>query len=345
MSSMRRRELAQTTRMSKVRKLEHIQAIRDQLDTMSISASTRKIAIAILDSKTLEMDEFNANTLIKTAEAAKRTIDNELSASALADEIAENLRLFNLELDLKEKQAEIEELNRQLEVKSELCRLAGDVSHDVNNCLTVINGNLELLKTSDEPSKQELFDDIDIATKRSEVLLKRILEFSKGINFNRFKTNVSELIKSATRQSGKFQKVKVETDIHDGLVSKIDPVSITSALENLLVNAEQSVENNGLIRVTAEKIKLTEVTDSQPLNTNQNEFILITIEDNGVGIPKTLIKKIFEPFFTTKESNQGTGLGLSIVKRTLDLHGGYVTVSSQTGKGSFTKFKIYLPVT
>lgn len=102
---------------------------------------------------------------------------------------------------------------------------------------------------------------------------------------------------------------------------------INQLLTNLLLNAAESIQDNGEIKV------ISKVKDQQ---------ILIHVCDNGSGIPAYAIHKIFDPFYTTKKEGEGTGLGLAISYDIVKEHGGNLTVSSELGKG--TVFTIALPL-
>jgi signal transduction histidine kinase len=97
---------------------------------------------------------------------------------------------------------------------------------------------------------------------------------------------------------------------------------------NLLTNAAQAIETRGTIRIA------TRCTD--------DEQVAVAIEDNGCGIPESVLGSIRDPFFTTKEVGTGTGLGLSIVDRIIREHGGQLHISSVEGRGS--TFTVILPV-
>lgn len=96
-------------------------------------------------------------------------------------------------------------------------------------------------------------------------------------------------------------------------------------LSNLISNAIDALPNGGNIFISARI---------------EDEEIVLTVEDTGVGIAEENLGRLFKPFFTTKE--RGTGLGLAICKRFVELHGGHIFVESKVGRG--TKFTIRLPV-
>jgi two-component system NtrC family sensor kinase len=96
---------------------------------------------------------------------------------------------------------------------------------------------------------------------------------------------------------------------------------------NLLVNSSHAIEKQGEIAL---------------VSWSDNNFVYVSVADNGCGIPEEIQSKIFEPFFTTKEIGKGTGLGLSISYDIIRKHGGDLTVESIVGKG--TTFTVKLPL-
>jgi len=97
---------------------------------------------------------------------------------------------------------------------------------------------------------------------------------------------------------------------------------------NLLTNAAQAMgDKGGTIKVAA---------------SNQDHCVLLTVADDGPGIPKDVLPRIFDPFFTTKDVGEGSGLGLSIVHGIVERHGGHIDVESEPGQG--TKFSISFPL-
>jgi signal transduction histidine kinase len=123
-------------------------------------------------------------------------------------------------------------------------------------------------------------------------------------------------------------KHKITIHKHYASLPKVhcSPSQINHVLLNLLTNAGQAIEYQGLINIK------THV---------DNKFIHLAIQDNGKGIPKELLPKIFEPFFTTKSFGQGTGLGLAVSQHIIQQHGGHIKVVSEVGKG--TKIVVSLP--
>jgi len=128
------------------------------------------------------------------------------------------------------------------------------------------------------------------------------------------------------RQQAITKRIMIEMEV-SGPIPPVDhdPNQINQVLLNLLLNAIQSMDKAGTIRVLLE-------TDE--------DAVLITVADEGKGIPPEHLPNIFRPFFTTK--GHGTGLGLSLARRTVESHGGQIDVTSEVGKGS--RFHIRLPI-
>ena len=128
------------------------------------------------------------------------------------------------------------------------------------------------------------------------------------------------------RQQAITKRISVELEIKDVIPpAEHDPNQINQVLLNLLLNAIQSMDKPGVIRVSLE---------------SDEDDVLITVADEGKGIPPEHLPNIFRPFFTTK--GHGTGLGLSLARRMVEAHGGHIDVTSVVGRG--TEFQVRLPI-
>ncbi len=219
-----------------------------------------------------------------------------------------------------------------------LSMLAGGIAHDFNNILTALLGNITLLKTNvkDEGQNSDFLEDMEKASQRAKKLTQQLLLFSKGGNPVKENAVINELIKESAefvlRGSTSICEFAFAPDLFH---VEIDKGQISQVIQNIVINAEQSMPGGGIIHVSVGNITLS----SNLLGLNAGDYLKISISDNGTGIPRENLKRIFDPYFTTKST--GSGLGLSICYSIIKKHGGVIEVNSESFKG--TVFNIYLP--
>jgi PAS domain S-box-containing protein len=240
--------------------------------------------------------------------------------------------------DITEIQLLEEELLKAQKLES-IGVLAGGIAHDFNNILTAILGNISLVKLYAE-KRSKIYKQIEIAEKaafRARDLTQQLLTFSKGGMPVLKATKLMDLIKDSAQfvMRGAESKCKFEIspELHYG---KVDSGQISQVLQNLILNAKQSMPDGGIIEIKAENITV-DIESGIPLT--PGEYIKISISDTGKGIPENVQGKIFDPFFTTR--SEGNGLGLSSAYYIIKKHRGYITFESKEGEG--TTFHVYLP--
>ena len=217
--------------------------------------------------------------------------------------------------------------------------LAGGIAHDFNNLLTAILGNISLaaLNIKNEDKAINILNSAEEACIRAKDLTNKLLTFSKGGTPIKVLSSIDPILKESTKFALTGSNVKCEFTIQENIsLVEVDKGQINQVLQNIIINADQSMPSGGIIKLTAEDITDGHINDDLIKTGN---YVKITIEDKGVGIPKELINKIFDPFFTTKQ--KGSGLGLATSYSIIKNHGGDITVESELGKG--TIFNIYLP--
>jgi len=216
---------------------------------------------------------------------------------------------------------------------------AGGVAHDFNNILTIVLGNLSLAKmflTGDENIQKRL-DKAEKAALRAKDLTQQLLMFSKeGMPIKKI-SSIKELIEESVNFSLTGSKIVCETLIPDGIWAlEIDEGQISQSINNLIINAIQAMPEGGRILFSARNIVLKK---DNKFRLKAGNYVRISIEDEGTGIPPENLSKIFDPYFTTKE--KGNGLGLYSVYSIISKHDGAISVESTVGIG--TKFNIFLP--
>jgi PAS domain S-box-containing protein len=256
----------------------------------------------------------------------------------LHDDKGKVMGLVGVSRDTTERKKMQEELLKAKKLES-IGILAGGIAHDFNNILTGILGNISVAKAKVN-SEDEIFKTLVKAEKaslRAKDLTQQLLTFSKGGAPIKETTSIGELIEDSANFVLRGSNVKCEFSIPDGLWPvEIDKGQINQVLNNLIINADQSMPDGGVINVSAENVSIS-AKDTLPLK--KGRYIKIIIKDQGIGIPEQHLQKIFDPYFTTKKKGDGLGLATSysIVKN----HKGHIQVESKLGAGS--TLIIYLP--
>ncbi|GMT42786.1 MAG: hypothetical protein IEMM0002_1197 [bacterium] len=240
--------------------------------------------------------------------------------------------------DITEKRRMERELQKSQKLES-LGILAGGIAHDFNNLLTAIMGNISMAKLDidEETETHEILDEAENAVKRTKDLTRQLLTFSRGGEPVKEIGNVSEIIRSTVNFALRGSKSISDMELSEALpLLEIDVGQISQVINNLVINADQSMPEGGVIRVRAASVILG-ADDALPLG--EGRYIRISIQDEGVGISGENINRIFDPFFTNKKD--GSGLGLATSYSIVGKHSGLITVESMPGKGS--TFHVYLP--
>jgi CheY-like chemotaxis protein len=119
------------------------------------------------------------------------------------------------------------------------------------------------------------------------------------------------------------------------------PTQLHQILMNFCVNARDSMPDGGTLTLATQNVRLDAAEAVKIPGAKPGNYLCVSVADTGTGIPAGLKEKLFQPFFTTKAADKGTGLGLSTSLSIAKNHGGFITVESETGRGS--EFKLFLP--
>jgi signal transduction histidine kinase/CRP-like cAMP-binding protein len=202
-------------------------------------------------------------------------------------------------------------------------RAASSILHDFKNLLAVVHNYAQfILKSKNEEDINDLVQRILTSSHLMITMSREILLYAKGdTHLNRQPHSVKEILNVIiTLIENELNKKKIEliTEIPDDLAYDFDKDKISRALYNLMKNASEAVPiDQGKIKITAASVK---------------DELILSVSDNGVGIPESFLNNIFTPFATTK--TEGTGLGLMIVKSIVEAHGGKIEIESTEGKGT-----------
>ncbi len=247
---------------------------------------------------------------------------------------------FSLITDITRRKKIEDELLKTQRLES-LGTLAGGLAHEFNNLLTGIMGNIALVKLDLPEGKEahERLTDAERTTEKARSLARQLLTFAQGGAPVKKLLSIGELVRTTGTFALHGSKNKADISVPDDLwATEADESQISQVITNLVNNADQAMPEGGIIRVTCRNVTI-EAQRGLPLA--PGKFVMISIADEGSGIPRAHINRIFDPYFTTKDKNSGLGLATaySIVKR----HNGHITVESGPGAGS--TFTVYLPST
>lgn len=293
--------------------------------------------------------------------------------------MAENLESLYNDLDkkVKERTKELENANKELKstqamvVHSEKMRSLGElvagITHEINNPVNFIHGNMVHLKNYSNALIQIISAYEEMESELSEAQRNKLSELKEELEYDFIKEDLPDLIESChegtTRTKNIILDLKNFSRLDEMVVNQIDlPKEIDTTLNilynkikhkaeivkdyeqnlpyiegyggqlnqvfmNILDNACYAIEEKGTITIRIHK---------------QDENVIVQFEDTGCGMTEEQTHKIFDPFFTTKPVGEGTGLGLSISYKVIQRHQGTISVSSEVGKG--TCFTICLPI-
>lgn len=237
---------------------------------------------------------------------------------------------------------------RQVQKLEAIGQLAGGIAHDFNNLLTGILGYANLLKLNTQ--RQDIVlraaHVIEKAAERGAQLTSQLLGFARqGKHQNvpvDLHATIHEIITLLSRTVDKKIKFTQRLQAHDVLIQG-DPGQLQQVILNLALNARDAMPEGGEMIFATEVVTLDEAYCRQHIGTTPGHYLLLSVTDTGIGIPKAIQDRIFEPFFTTKPPGKGTGMGLAMVYGIVKNHGGTIRVYSEEGQGA--TFKVYLPIT
>lgn len=248
-----------------------------------------------------------------------------------------NLRALVVAQDVTARKKVEEEMQR-IERLESLGVLAGGIAHDFNNILTAVLGSVSLARLSPSVNDVDrLLAETEKACIRAKDLTQQLLTFSKGGAPVRRTSAIGRALKEWVAFALRGSNVQCRFEIADDLWSvRVDEGQMNQVIHNIVLNAEQAMPAGGTVTVSA---KNQEIGGDNKLALTTGRYIVIKVQDHGVGIPPAHLAKIFDPFYTTKQG--GSGLGLATAYSIAKRHDGIIRVESQPGVGS--SFFIYLP--
>ena len=224
-------------------------------------------------------------------------------------------------------------------------QLAGGIAHEFNNLLSIIIGHSELLLDELMPSSPgcESVREIQTASGKAAALTRQLMAFARRQPLQPQVVNIIQLLN------------RLQTVIHSSLragialempspdqtaLVEVDSIQLAQVILSLAGNASDAMPDGGRLTIRVQQVELSEGAFGRGIEVPSGPFVLVTVEDTGVGMDDETKSRIFEPFFSTKRFGEGTGLGLAVVYGIVKQHGGFIFVDSEVGHG--TRFRLYL---
>ncbi|MBI5574679.1 MAG: HAMP domain-containing protein [Elusimicrobia bacterium] len=245
--------------------------------------------------------------------------------------------------NLKKSETQIIQLDRM----ASLGQLAGGIAHELNNPLTGVLGQSQIMleKLSPDDPLRETLGKITKAAERCRKITKGLLDFSRQKDYHFELTDITKIIDASLDIcSSDIIASKITVIKHYGTnipKTNVSVAHIQQVFLNIITNAIHTMKNGGMLTITV----AAGLPSRNKANSNSpaTDFIQISFKDTGDGISKENIEKIFTPFFTTKDPGKGTGLGLAISYGIVQRHNGKILASSEGEKKGAT-FTVQLPI-
>jgi two-component system NtrC family sensor kinase len=273
--------------------------------------------------------ETRGDYTLRRRDGSSRQVEMSVSRTG----VGLRLHVFNDVTDERQFRARM----AQTEKLAAMGQLLAGVAHELNNPLTVIQGQTLLLaRTCADPAVQQRAEKIGQAGDRCARIVKNFLALARQRPPERRPVGINSLINETVEllaYSLRVDNVQVVTELAaDCPLIWADPHQVQQVIVNLLSNANDAMRGMAGIK----EIRIASRSGPEP------GHITVELADTGPGIPAEVRARIFEPFFTTKAPGSGTGLGLSLCLASVESHGGTMTVESEPGHGA--RFRVVLPL-
>ncbi len=303
-----------------------------------------------LDKTLNELNIAKENLLLEVAAKTKDlNAEKDKLVSVNAEMVRERAAIINMLEDIDTTNKDLSKAQAQIVQTAKMAsigQLAAGLAHEINNPLTGVLNNVQLIKMSAEPGNismtqaevNELLDTIEESALRCKNITQSLLDFShvsKAFIKNLVLNDIILKVSSLVGYELKLQNIQIVLELQPELpLMEGNPQLLQQVFMNLITNARWAIKKKPLDKTGKIFVKTR-------YNSEKNR-IEVEVKDTGIGMSQESLNRIFEPFFTTKDVGEGTGLGLSIIFGIVKEHKGFIEAQSQENVG--TAFNLFFPV-
>lgn len=249
----------------------------------------------------------------------------------------------------EDNKAQLQREFQQTQKMEALGHLTGGIAHDFNNMLASILGFCNLIQMRyeqlDEKKLKSYLDAIKLAGDHGKELVEQMLRFSRNQPGEQQPVSLPPLIKEVVKmlKSTLPSSIEIQFDSNHKIPTILaDPIQIHQALINLCLNARDALSGQGKIKIALTHRQNFGFECTTCHTRSHNNWVELTVSDNGSSIPEEIQHKIFDPFYSTKEVGKGTGIGLTVVNSILHQHQAHLILESHASEG--TSFRLFFQI-
>ncbi len=238
----------------------------------------------------------------------------------------------------------LEEQLRQAQKMEAVGQLTGGIAHDLNNLLTVVLANSEMMADSLPGGRDDLQSDLgelQMAARRGAQMIRKLLSFSRHAPLTYQVFDLGRLVEDLLGTLARLLPAHIEVAFErEELPVKVlaDAGAIEQIVLNLATNARDAMARGGTLRLVARRADVAR----PPSGSQPGSYACLIVTDTGVGMDERVKARVYEPFFTTKPPGEGSGLGMAMIYGLTQQHGGFIELDSAVGKG--TTVRVYFPL-
>jgi PAS domain S-box-containing protein len=326
-------------------KLEELQSMN--VRQTALASGLVKVQSHMNETARVGRDQFDTHFQHKQGHeisvAVSMTFDPEVQQFfVFLRDITDQVRSAAVQLDL-------ERQLQQAQKMEALGQLTGGIAHDFNNILVSVLGYSKLALDRLVPDKQSklasYLREVILASERARDLIAKMQVFTRTqssataglISPAAMVQEVLAMMRPSIPSS-----IQLDVKLEDDLNIVMDPGELNQILINLIINARDAIDGQGVIGIWLHRIEANGQLCAVSQQRLSGPYLALEVTDTGSGITPEHMLRLFDPFFTTKDVGKGTGLGLSMVQGILLRSGGHIVVKSQPGRGSL--FQLLFPI-